>query len=513
MPTSRRSTRTTKNRAAVAPTLPGLEPNHESQCEVQELVRVEKSLQSIGFFAASSKNAPGVAKTPSTRIVSQMVKHPDGRRIQARAVITAPHELGLPTTADRDKYMALMKLVLDRRVQQGPISNPVRFSGYQLLRLLRLSLAGYHYDEINDWLKRMTATTIMSESIVFLADRKEYVSDIFHVFDQVTLYGQDRGEGGRAEEYEVYLSRWQLENINSGFLLQMDLNAYLELRRDIAKTLFGHLHVWFFASRGRTVEKDYKDFCELFHIRAWPHLSKIKQILSPSMDELIASGYLASWDVVRSSGTGDFKIILSPGNRLLATPALAGIAKKLAERTATPPMWMADLISRGVHEAMVRQLALDIPDEQPVDDQIDYADQIVRQNPKLRNPPGLYVAFLRDNIVVPPETVTRSRQRRQAAQQRDEQVQRLQEWAIEEKWESYCASLVEQYSQANREETAKLLDEKKWQVKKTYPHLPVDTIHSIAEGLVMQELRTLSGAPSLASYIRERPPREISVEN
>lgn len=474
---------------------------------------MEKSLQSIGFFAASLKASPGPASSSATRIVAQVVKHPDGRRIQARAVITAPHELGLPTTADRDKYMALMKLVLDRRVQEGPVINPVRFSGYQLLRLLRLSLAGYHYDEINDWLKRMTATTIMSESIVFLADRKEYATDIFHVFDQVTLYGQDRGDGIRAEEYEVYLSRWQLENINSGFLLQMDLNAYLELRRDIAKTLFGHLHVWFFASRGRTVEKDYKDFCELFHIRAWPYLSKIKQILSPSMDELMASGYLASWDVVRSSGAGGFKIILSPGNRLLTTPALAGMAKKLAERAATPPEWMADLISRGVHEAMVRQLALDMPDDQLVEDQIDYADQIVRQNPKLRNPPGLYVAFLRDNIVVPPGTATRSRQLRQAAQQRENEAQRMQQWAIEEKWEAHCAALVEQYSQANHEETERLLAEKKRQVKKTYPHLPAETIKSIAQGLLMQELRVLAGTPSLAVYTRERRQGELNLES
>lgn len=490
-----------------------MEPADGFQPDPQELVRVEKSLQSIGFFAAGLKGPTSPASASATRTVTQVVKQPDGRRIQARAVITAPQDLGLPTTADRDKYMALMKLVLDRRVQEGPVSNPVRFSGYQLLRLLRLSLAGYHYDEINDWLKRMTATTIMSESIVFLADRKEYVTDIFHVFDQVTLYGQDCGDGVRAEEYEVYLSRWQLQNINSGFLLQMDLNAYLELRRDIAKTLFGHLHVWFFASRGRTVEKDYKDFCELFNIQVWPYLSKIKQILLPSMDELTAIGYLASWDVVRSSSAGGFKIILSPGDRLLTTPALAGVAKRLAERAATPPVWMAELISRGVHEAMVRQLALDMPDEQQVEDQIDYADQIVRQNPKLRNPPGLYVSFLRDNIVVPAGIETRSRQVRRAAQQREKEVQRIQQWAMEEKWEAHCGSLVEQYRQANQEETERLLTEKRRQVRKNYPHLPVETVLSIAQGLLMQELRVLAETPSLAAYLRERRQGELPLEN
>ena len=242
---------------------------------------VEKSLHSLGFFAstASSKEV--------SRTVVQVIRRPDGQRIQAKAVIEGIPSLGLPTTADRDKYMAFMKVALDQRDQQGGVSNPIRFSGADLIKLLRLRKGGFHYDEINDWCKRMVATTIMSESLVFLADRKQYASDTFHVFDRVILYGEELADGSRSEYYEVYLSHWQLTNLNQGYLLPLDFNAYLRLKRDISKALFGHLSVWFYASRGLPVEKKYQDLCQLLHIRAYPHLSKAKSLLEPSMEELV----------------------------------------------------------------------------------------------------------------------------------------------------------------------------------------------------------------------------------
>lgn len=468
----------------------------------QDLVRVEKNLQAIGFFS------PSKSQQTASRTVSHLVKHPDGRRIQARAVITAPQELGLPTTADRDKYMALMKIILDRRSKDGIVDNPIRFTGYELLKLLRLSLAGYHYEEIEEWLKRMTATTIMSESIVFLADRKEYASDIFHVFDMVNLSGHERPDGTRADEYEVYLSRWQLQNINSGYLLQMDLNAYLELRRDIGKALFGHLHVWFYASRGRTIEKDYNDFCELLHIKAWPHLSKIKQILEPPMEELMAIGYLSAWDVVRALHPGRFKVILSPGSRLLETPALAGVQARLRDTGINLPGWVKLLAERGVQESVARQMALDIDEEQPIEKQIAYIDYLVSSAPqgKIKNPPGLYVALVRDNIPVPPAY---GRQHRRWTATRPETVNDPKPTISTEaelEYQQYRLERIRQYldAQISPQERRRRVGEKIKGIRHTYPHLPDDTVREIAEGMLLRDAGEEILLPTLEDYTVSR---------
>jgi hypothetical protein len=112
-----------------------------------DLVRVEKSLHSLGFFASG-------ANREISRTVVQIFRRPDGQRIHAKAVIEGIPSLGLPTTADRDKYMAFMKIALDQREFQGRLTNPVCFTGADMIKLLRLRKGGFHYDEINDWCKR-----------------------------------------------------------------------------------------------------------------------------------------------------------------------------------------------------------------------------------------------------------------------------------------------------------------------------------------------------------------------
>src|SRR6266571_4336221 len=196
-------------------------PNNHANTAVVEklesvdLVRVEKSLHSLGFFAST-------ANREISRTIVQIFRRPDGQRIHAKAVIEGIPSLGLPTTADRDKYMAFMKFALDQREVQGQLTNPIRFTGADMIKLLRLRKGGFHYDEINDWCKRMVATTIMSESSIFMADRKQFATDTFHVFDRVVLVGEELHDGTRSESYQVYLSQWQLTNLNQGYLLPLD---------------------------------------------------------------------------------------------------------------------------------------------------------------------------------------------------------------------------------------------------------------------------------------------------
>src|SRR5215470_9330322 len=87
--------------------------------EELDLVRVEKSLHSLGFFAST-------ANREISRTIIQIFRRPDGQRVQAKAVIEGIPSLGLPTTADRDKYMAFMKIALDQRDFQGEVMNPIR---------------------------------------------------------------------------------------------------------------------------------------------------------------------------------------------------------------------------------------------------------------------------------------------------------------------------------------------------------------------------------------------------
>jgi hypothetical protein len=407
-----------------------------------DLVRVEKSLQSLGFFASTA-----TAKEISRTIV-QVIRRSDGQRIQAKAVIEGIPSLGLPTTADRDKYMAFMKIALDQRAK-GELSNPVRFTGADMIKLLRLRKGGFHYDEINDWCKRMVATTIMSESSIFLADRRQYASDAFHVFERVVLVGEELHDGTRSDTYQVYLSHWQLTNLNQGYFLPLDFNSYLQLRRDIAKALFGHLSIWFYASRGQPVEKNYTELCHLLHIRAYPHLSKARSVLQPTLRELTEIGYLSSWELVQTSRGTDFKLALSPGERLLSLPNFEGLASAEAKAAldTSLPCWLPELMARGVTERRARQMALDLPDTQPVMDQIEYADFLIAQDKrgrgKISNPAGFYIWVLEQNLSVPQDFETSRRRELRSAREQNQTQERTRTLLLLEHYENYREQQVQ----------------------------------------------------------------------
>ncbi len=436
-------------------------PNHRSapngpsnaaavveKLEPVDLVRVEKSLHSLGFFAST-------ANREISRTIVQIIRRPDGQRIQAKAVIEGIQSLGLPTTADRDKYMAFMKIALDQRDQEGSLANPVRFTGAEMIKMLRLRKGGFHYDEINDWCKRMVATTIMSEASVFLADRKHFATDTFHVFDRVVLVGEQINDGVRSEYYQVYLSQWQLTNLNQGYMLPLDFSAYLKLGRDISKALFGHLSVWFYASRGQAVEKRYSDLCQLLNIRAYPHLSKARGVLAPSLDELINIGYLSDWELTRTARDTDFKLILSPGTRLLSLEHFASAVnpETRAALDAKLPGWVHELVDRGITERKARQLALDVPDSQPVMDQIEYADFLVHQDSrsrrKISNPAGFFIWAIESNLTIPNNFETSRKRQLRESQEQAQTEERFRSMRLENEYDEFCQGEVRKRLEAD----------------------------------------------------------------
>ena len=368
--------------------------------EVQELValpqqpdpvRVEKNLNSLGFFAATYKRS----RQKPVRNIECGTREIEGKRTTQKARISGDADLGLPAGADRDKYYAFMKIVGDRRKLTGQVQNPVKFTSYELLLYLGLKPCGKLYKDIDEWLTRMVSTTITSEWAVYLRGTRKFVKDTFHVFDRSVRVGQEMADGQVAECNYVWLSAWQMENINTNFLLPLDLQEYLSLKNDFAKALLFHLNVWFYASRGAPVEKRYDRLCELLGIKTRTAISLIRQAFDPGMNELIALGYLSSWEVASLEDLKtEYKIILHSGTRNQSRiNQIDGAIDHQHEQLVKM------MIERGIREKTARQLLLDTPRDQPVMDQIEYFDKVRSHNiAKLRNPPGLLLSMIRNTI-------------------------------------------------------------------------------------------------------------------
>ena len=391
------------------------------QPQPADIVKLEKNLNYISFFSPSKsrRSKPDSSPTTQVRTITYPPREIEGKTVRPKTTIKPDPQLGLPTTADRDKYMAFMKIVTDRKAKLGRIENPVGFTTYELLKRLGLTDAGYHYEEVNQFLERLVSTTIKSEYAVYFHGTKKWAKDIFHVFSRVVLAGQELPDGSMAQMNYVYLSDWQLENINSNYTFPIDFNSYRLLKRDIAKALFGHLHTWFYASRGRPVERKYTDLCSLLDIQRWPHLSKACQILKPALDELIAIEYFRSWELVRSVSEDDFKLVMVPGERILQiTRPRLGPPPGASDPT-TDGMVQA-LMSRGVRESDARRILLDVDlDSQSVMDQVEWFDeQQQRMGSSMLNPPGFLLTAIREKWPVPSNfDTTRKRELRLRVQQ------------------------------------------------------------------------------------------------
>ena len=196
------------------------------------VVRIEKNLNSLGFFSSTASTG----KRKQEKVVTFARELPGGIKTEAKATILGTSR-GLPNTADLDKYLAFQLIVSELKKKQVVLTNPIGFTTYQLLRLLGLKPTGKRYAEVDHWLDRMAGTLIKSEGAVYFAKNKRYMKDRFHVFEKVYTVGEQLPDGHKAEQNYVFLSDWQLENLNHGYVFPIALEDYQQLRSDIAKNL------------------------------------------------------------------------------------------------------------------------------------------------------------------------------------------------------------------------------------------------------------------------------------
>jgi Replication initiator protein A len=390
-----------------------------------DFVRFEKNLLQIGFFGAND----GRDKHRTTRRIEQTV-YREGQKVKVAAEFRGSDKLGLPTTVDRDKFIGLLKIIDEGRGITGQIQNPVRFSGYRLIQELGLARNGEIYEEIMRWGKRMMDTTITSEKVVYRAAKKIYSDEVLHVFRSFRRTGASKHDGSdRQEEYEVLLEDWLVENLNQRYVVPEDINAYKQLTRPTAKGIFGNLHLWFHASHGKPVEKDYVELCNLLCIQAYPHLSKIKSTMGLALDELIKIMYVQKWDVQPMTSKKGYKIVLWPGSDLMRSlrtsrrelPAPSVPNGKQPDVETDDPA-LALLKKHGIVPAKARQL-FDRYGADTVMDTVEFLEFQISSGKrgKVENPAGLIIYSLENEFPVPVGFI--SSQRRATMREAAERLQ------------------------------------------------------------------------------------------
>jgi hypothetical protein len=446
------------------------------ELSISDFAKIEKNLASFGLFTPSSKKIKNAKSKTIT--FSRMV---DGNKVEARVTIAPSAIYGLPITSDQDKYIALQKLIGDLRQGTDEITNPIGFTSAQLLRALGKRVrTGKNYDDIDEWLKRMTLTGIISEGVVYLAGKKTWASDTFHVFERAISFGQETPDGGIADKNYVWLSDWQLGNINSNYLLPIEFETYKQLKNHIAKALVPLLQIWLFATTKQgSFEKRYEELTQHLNIRQYSYPSKIMEKLGPALDELKAHGYLADWKLEKTSDRKAYKVVFYHGakfhrdrqRRLHQKEQSSTFRRRPSARAAQleqgiAPNLLAELIQRGITHSQAHKLLGNLADGQEVTDQLEWGDHVIAQTEpgKIYNPAGFFVHLIKENIPPAPSFESSRKKRLRQEAELASHLHHENQAQLKLAYEMYRANEIDQYIASHPDDYAAYVAEKRQQL-------------------------------------------------
>jgi hypothetical protein len=293
-----------------------------------------------------------------------------------------------------------------------------------------------------------------------------WVSDTFHVFERFVSVGNQMPDGNVADQNYLWLSDWQLENINNNHLFPLDLETYKQLKNHIAKALVPLLQIWLYATReGGSFEKRYEDLCQLLNIRQYRHLSKIKEKLGPSLEELKKHRYLAGWFIKETLQQDGFKVIFYHGEKFHRDQMAWTPQVQLRENSGQPPSHrdpprsdqgidrelLSEMLKRGITEKACLLLLRNLKPDQQVMDQLEWGDYLLRTAPPrtFYNPSGFYLHLVKENVI-PPEQFETSRKRRlREAIQKAKETKELEQARLELAYMEFKKQAVDQFIQSH----------------------------------------------------------------
>ena len=301
-------------------------PEEETDLLTPEVIRSEVNLLVFPFFALSRKGLKQKTKTEYRAVVQR-----GERRVEILWRVSSSSEYGYPGPFDQRVHKAIEEIINE---MPYPIRNPIGFSLYDLCRRMQLSTSGgSDYRKIKESLERIVATTVKSRGTFYVKGRKQWIDDVFHIYDRVVFRGERLPDGRIADRNYLFLNSWYLENLNARYVRPLDYTFYKSLRSNIAQRLYELLGVKFYGliRAGYTsIGYRYSTLCQLLPLTRQRYLSRARQILDPAHEELLRAGFLAEvrWGEAASvedgdreetgTGDGDWLITYVPGGRARA---------------------------------------------------------------------------------------------------------------------------------------------------------------------------------------------------
>jgi hypothetical protein len=259
----------------------------------------------------------------------------------------------------------------------------------------------------------------------------------------------------------------------------------------------------------------------LLNVPVYKHISKIRETIGRSLDELSSIAYLRKWDIKPMITKQGYKLVLEPGEEVLRVLAITQ-KKQLADESALlPPLTPAQqeavqtLLDRGVSpikaNALVRRHQPDV-----LMDQVEYSEFLISRDKrgKIENPAGFIIYAIENGVPVPTNFVTSRRLRERQNQVSSETEAVSHRLRLELAYDGFIEQTVDQAVRERfpDDELGKKVKETVKQRRRTdevFAGMSGVQQTQLAERLVWQEVRQSLEVPRFEEWCKARPQLDL----
>ncbi len=307
-----------------------------------------------------------------------------GLAVTRRVTVHGTEEWGLPAAQDDDVMVGLLQLCY---LAGWP--KQIRFTRYQLCKLLRWSVGGASYRRIYQALHRLSTTTYNYRYGWRDKANREWVpSLVFSYIQALKIHEADKPT--KSGLCEVTWSDDFHRSLEAGNLKGLDFNRFVSLRSSIAKRLYRFLDKRFGGGHSRfSCDLHTLAFEKIGVSRSYKDAAQIKRLLLLSIRELEAVGFLKAAPAserFEKLHRGFWKVHFAPAAGAKAITPLEPSGAPVEEK----------LIQLGIVPSEARKFVRRFPGE--------YLEAKIDQFPYRRpksNPAGLLAESIRRDLPPP----------------------------------------------------------------------------------------------------------------
>ena len=285
-----------------------------NKLDLPKIINSEVNFLNFPFFALSTKGLKNKTKTIYQKIIDK-----ENKGINFLWKVTSNSEYGYPGPFDREVHKVIEQLISEALKKEGEVKNPIPLgSFYNICKKMDLEkYGGREYKKIKEAFTRIKTTSIESKGTFYSKDKKQWVEDIFNLYDRVIFKGEKISDKEIADDNYLFLGSWYLQSLNSFYVKSIDYTYWRSLKSKIASRLYEILGVKFYGIRNKKncdIHFKYSTLCQLLPVKPYRYFSDAKRQLDSANNELLETGFISQFEW-SENGKKDWLIYYWPGER------------------------------------------------------------------------------------------------------------------------------------------------------------------------------------------------------